>query len=87
MTHTSASTSPRSRAYAPSVVAHRKPKKKPTAPREVLVRGLTSAEVDAVDEVVDARNVALAGTSRTSRSQVMATWIREGLAREPKGSP
>jgi len=67
------------------VTAHRKPKKKPTAPREVLVRGLTSSEVDAVDAIVDARNVALAGTSRTSRSQVIATWVREGLAREPKG--
>lgn len=25
--------------------------------------------------------------SRTSRSQVIATWVREGLSREPKGTP
>lgn len=86
MPRSSPSTRPRTAPYAPSVVAHRKPKRKPDAKRPVLIRDLSSAEVDAVDALVDARNAALsADGERTARSPMLARWIRERLAAEAKG--
>ena len=83
MATSSVSTPPRRRAYPPSVPAHRKPAKKPDALRPVLIRDLTSAEVDAVDAIVDARNAAQrAGGTRTARSPMLAAWIRERIAAE-----
>ena len=89
MPRTSPSTDSRSRAYAPSVVAHRKPKRKPDAPRPVLIRDLTSTEVDAVDAALDAHNAAQKATgNRASRSSFLAAWVRERLAVEAaKGGP
>ena len=83
MPRTSASTKRRPTAYAPSVVANRKPKGDPAAPREVLIRDLTSAEVEAVDAALDAHNAAQKATgNRASRSSMLAAWIRERLAVE-----
>lgn len=88
MAHTSASTKRRPRAYAPSVVAKRKPKGDPAAPREVLIRDLTSAEVEAIDGVLDAVNAARRPTGdRKSRSSMLAAWIRERLAAEAAKVP
>jgi len=65
--------------------ARRKPDA--TAPPVVYIRTLTTAEVDALDAVVDARNAADPGV-RTSRDRVAAQWIRERLAAEAaKGTP
>jgi len=81
MAHTSASTKRRGPAYAPSVVANRKPKGDPTALREVLIRDLTSAEVEAIDAALDAHNAAIRATgNKASRSSFLAAWIRERLA-------
>lgn len=83
MAHTSASTKRRGTAYAPSVVANRKPKGDPSALREVLIRDLTSAEVEAIDAALDAHNTAQRATgNRASRSSMLAAWIRERLAAE-----
>lgn len=80
MPRTSASTKPRIRAYAPSVVAKRKPKGDPAAPREVLIRDLTSAEVDAIDAELDASNAAKRTRGdKSSRSSMLAAWVRVAL--------
>ncbi|TAK27240.1 MAG: hypothetical protein EPO40_16585 [Myxococcaceae bacterium] len=89
MAHTSASTKRRGPAYAPSVVAHRKPKGDPTAPREVLIRDLTSAEVEAIDGELDAANAGKRKGDQSSRSAMLARWIRATLdaKREARGLP
>lgn len=89
MLRSSASTTPRPRAYAPSVVARRKPAKKPAALRPVLIRDLTSAEVVAIDAELDAINAGKRKGDRASRSAMLAEWARATLdaRRAARGLP
>lgn len=85
----SLSTHPRRSAYPPSVPAHRKPKRKPDTPRDVLVRDLTNAEVIAIDAELDAINAGKRKGDRTSRSAMLAEWARATLdaKRAARGLP
>lgn len=74
--------------YARGVAGKRRAPTVPDAPHDVLVTGLTSAEVAALDAIVDRRKAELAAEgATTSRNAVIARLVREFIARDGKPQP
>lgn len=71
--------------YSRSVAGRRRAPTKPDAPHDLLVKGLTSADVAALDAIVDKRNAALAAQgASTSRNAFIVASLRDIIAREGK---
>lgn len=74
--------------YPRGVAGKRRAPTAPDAPHDVLVTGLTAAEVAALDAIVDRRRAELAAEgATTSRNAVIARLVREFIARDGKPRP
>ena len=67
------------------VAGKRRASANPSDPHDLMVKGLTSSEVAALDAITDQRNAALrAQGASTSRNAVIVAALREFIAREAK---
>jgi hypothetical protein len=67
------------------VAGKRRANTDPGAPHDLMVKGLTSAEVASLDAITDQRNTSLrAQGASTSRNAVIVATLREFIARESK---
>ena len=77
-----ASTRSRIRKHTPCVAGRKRAPRGPDDPHDVLLKGLTDRDVDALDALVAARNAASVGGARYTRTALLIAWIRERIAAE-----
>lgn len=80
------STKPMPRKHPPRMVGRKRVPRGPDAPHDVLLKGLTERDIEALDAVVTELNDAGRATGvSASRTSVLLAFVREGIARAKRG--
>ena len=78
-----ASTRSRIRKHTPCVAGRKRAPRGPDDPHDVLLKGLTDRDIDALDAIVARLNVEGRATgARYTRTALLIAWIRERIAAE-----
>lgn len=77
------STRSRIRKHTPRVAGRKRAPRGPDDPHDVLLKGLTDRDIDALDAIVATRSAEGRATgARYTRTALLIAWIRERIAAE-----